>query len=158
MKECDFEDSLETAEIACKEHLERRLGWNIRRSAAKGLADEAVFDIGHLQTGDQMAFPAKAFHWRAQLDIYRRDRSELQKALMRVIQAFPINRDTNADADLRESSNVELFRIALETNAVSAITRTEVTPPGAAGPMLTNVATILFDVVFRAAGFLTPQP
>lgn len=150
MKECNFEDSLEAAEIACKQHLERKLGFKIMRSVGVGLPDEAVFDIGHLQTGEQMSYPAGAFHWRAQLDIYRRDRPELQRCIMRVIQSFPINRDMNADDELRETSNVELFRIALETNAVGTITRTDVTPPKATNSTQTNVVTILFDVVFRA--------
>ena len=157
MKECNFEDSLEAAEIACKQELERRLGIKILRSASTGLPDEAVFDIGHLQSGEQMGFPATAYHWRAQLDIYRRDRSELQKMIMRVVRAFPINRDMKADAELREGSNVDLFRIALETNAVSAITRTDVTPPNKENSMQTHVVSILFDVVF-VADFLTPQP
>lgn len=151
MKECDFESSLTEAEIACKSKL-HGLFDNVqtKRSTNPGLPDCNVFDIGYLYTPDGTTFNPCAYHWRAQLDLYRRDRTVLQKEIMRVLAAFPVNADYRPDDDLRANSNVLQFRVAPETRAVSEITTTQVGTDKDAKPIMTYTATIQFDVVFQA--------
>lgn len=151
MKPCEFEDAMGAAEIACAQHIVKNTGMTVCVGTNdKGLVDCAVFDIGYLQTGEHATFPAGAYHFRARLDIYRRTRKDVQKAIMRLLASFPINADVNAAADLRENSNVIVFRIAPVTQGVSEITTADVQQVKDAKPIRCWTATALFDVVFRA--------
>ena len=91
-----------------------------------------------------------AYCYRAQLDLYRRDRTALQRDIMRILQALPIGADNNSEAELRETSNVLNFRVAPEPNAVTSITTTDVSPDKDAKQIPCWTATVVFDVVFVA--------
>lgn len=151
MKEVPFEESLTAAEIACKNALHSLFDRvESKRATNPGMPDCNVFDIGYVATGDTLTFPSSAYHFRAALDLYRRDRTELQRAIMRILATLPINEDNNIEANLRETSNVVHFRVAPETNAVTAITTTNVNPDKDAKPIPTYTVTVSFDVVFMA--------
>ena len=151
MKPCEFDDSLALAEAACAQFLHKTTGMTIRVAVnGKGDPDCAVFDIGYLYTGEHTLFQAHAYHFRAKLDIYRRSREEVQKAIMRLLHSFPVNADTNADSELRESANVKVFRIAPQTQAVSEIVTADVQPVKDAKPIPCWTSTVQFDVVFKA--------
>lgn len=151
MKPCEFEDAMGQAEIACAAHIHKTTGMTVCvGSNDRGLADCAVFDIGYLQTGEHATFKAGAYHFRAKLDIYRRTRKDVQKTIMLLLQSFPVNADVNAAADLRENSNVLVFRIAPVAQGVSEIATADVQQIKDAKPIRCWTATAFFDVVFRA--------
>ena len=150
MKKCDFQNSLTEAEIACAEHLRRLTGNVIHIGENPGFTDCAVFDIGYLQTGDHATFKASGYHFRAKLDLYRTNRLDLQRAAMRILESFPINADINADADLRENSNVVVFRLSPQTQGLSEATTSYITPQGRTNQVKCWTVTLLFDVVFLA--------
>lgn len=151
MKPCTFEDALSLAEVACAEHIHKTTGMTVCVAVNdQGRTDCAVFDIGFLQTGEHATYQAKAYHFRAKLDIYRRNRRDVQQAIMRLLATFPINADVNAMDDLRENSNVIVFRLSPQTQGVSEITTTDIQPVKDAKPIRCFTATALFDVVFRA--------
>lgn len=150
MKECTYEESLELAEIACAQHIYKTTDMTVCVATNdKGLTDCAVFDIGYLQTGEHATFKASAFHYRAKLDIYRRNRREVQQAIMRILKTFPINADVNAMDELRENSNVIVFRISPQTQGVSEVTTVDVQQVKDAKAIRCFTVTVLFDVVFR---------
>lgn len=151
MKPCIFDDALSEAETACAQHIYQTTGMTVCVATNdRGLTDCAVFDIGHLQTGEHATYQASAYHFRAKLDIYRRNRREVQQAIMRILATFPINADVNAMADLRENSNVIVFRLSPQTQGVGEITTTDVQQVKDAKTIRCFTATVLFDVVFRA--------
>ena len=151
MKPCTFDESLETAETACAQHIHKTTGMTVCVATNdKGRTDCAVFDIGYLQTGEHLAFKAGSYHFRAKLDIYRRERREVQRAIMRLVASFPINADVNAMDNLRENSNVLLFRLSPQTQGISEITTTDVQQVKDTKAIRCFTATALFDVVFRA--------
>ena len=151
MKPCTFDESLMLAEIACAQHVHKTTGMTVCVGTNKdGRTDCAVFDIGYLQTGEHATFKASAYHFRAKLDIYRRARKDVQLAIMRLLQSFPINADVNAMDDLRENSNVINFRLSPQTQGISEITTCNVQQVKDAKPIPCFTATALFDVVFRA--------
>lgn len=151
MKPCTFEDSLAVAETACANHIFKTTGMTVCVAVNdQGRTDCCVFDIGYLQTGEHATYQAKAYHFRAKLDIYRRNRQDVQKAIMRILATFPINADVNEMDELRESSNVIVFRLSPQTQGVSEITTTDVQQVKDARAIRCFTATVLFDVVFRA--------
>ena len=151
MKPCTYEDALAVAEAACANHIFKTTDMTVCVAVNdQGRTDCAVFDIGYLQTGEHATYQAKAYHFRAKLDIYRRNRKEVQKAIMRILETFPINADVNAMDELRENSNIIVFRLAPQTQGVSEITTTDVQQVKDAKPIRCFTATVLFDVVFRA--------
>ena len=151
MKPCTFDESLETAETACAQHIHKTTGMTVCMATNdKGLTDCTVFDIGYLQTGEHATYKAKAYHFTAKLDIYRRNRRDVQRAIMRLLATFPINADVNAMDDLRENSNVIVFRLSPQTQGVSEITTVDMQQTKDAKPIRCFTATALFDVVFRA--------
>lgn len=151
MKPCTFEESLESAETACAQHIYKTTGMTVCVATNdKGLTDCTVFDIGYLQTGEHATYQAKAYHFTAKLDIYRRARRDVQRAIMRLLATFPINADVNAMNELRENSNVINFRISPQTQGVSEITTVDMQQTKDAKTVRCFTATVLFDVVFRA--------
>ena len=151
MIECDYVDSMTFAEKACAGCLAQLFDRvKTYRATNPGDPDCQVFDIGYLQTGDQATYNAPAYHFRAQLDLYRRDRTALQKDLMRILQALPVNADNNSEAELRETSNVLQLRVAPETQNGMAISTANVNQDKDAKPILCYTSTVLFDVVFQA--------
>ena len=151
MKECDFADALTLAEKACAGSVAQLFDRvKTYRATNPGDPDCQVFDIGHLHLGENTTFASHAYCFRAQLDLYRRDRTMLQKDLMRILQALPIGADNNAEAELRETSNVLTFRVAPETSAVGGITTADVSTDKDAKPIPCWTATVTFDVVFQA--------
>ena len=151
-----FETALEEAELACFEFLCDALGMKQEdRTAFVGVrgaggVDCMVFDIGHLQTGDSTCFPAGVYHWRASADFFDRDRSRLQRTLMRLLGELPIGHDWRCSHAVRRDSCVRQFRIAPETNAVSDITTQSIEPRKGAANVDVFAATVQFDVVFHA--------
>jgi len=151
MKECDFADALTEAEKACALCCKGMFdGVKTYRATNPGDPDCNVFDIGYLATGECATFDATAYHWRGQLDLYRRDRTALQRDIMRILAALPVNADNRAEADLRETSNVLQFRVAPETKGVSEIVTANVNPDKDAKPIPTYTASVTFDIVFQA--------
>lgn len=151
MKECVFEDAMTEAEKACAGSVAQLFDRvKTYRGTNPGDPDCQVFDIGHLHIGENTTFNSAAYCYRAQLDLYRRDRTALQRDIMRILQALPIGADNNAEAELRETSNVLNFRVAPEPNAVTSITTTDVSPDKDAKQIPCWTATVVFDVVFVA--------
>ena len=151
MKPCIFDEALTNAEIACAQHIFKTAGMTVRVAVnATGDPDCAVFDIGYLSTGEHTTFPASGYHFHSKLDIYRRTRQEVQQAIMRILRSFPINADTNATNELRENSNVLVFRIAPQPQAVSEITTCDIHALKDIRPVSCWTATIQFDTVFQA--------
>ena len=148
MKECDFLDSLTIAEKACADVFCEIFRTRTFICANRGCPDCNVFDIGFVQSGDQMAYDSDAYHFRAKLDMYRRDRSELQRDIMKLLAELPIGQDSRVESTLRENSNVVCFRIATETRAISEISTASVAPENDASPIPCYLATVQFDVVF----------
>lgn len=151
MRECDFIDALTEAEKACAECVSRLFGGRrTYRATNPGDPDCNVFDIGHLQAGEGATFRPRCYHFRAHLDLYRRDRTALQRDLMRMLDALPIGADNDEEATLREASNVLTFRIAPETGAVPDVTAEDVAQGKDARPVPCWAASVSMDVVFMA--------
>lgn len=148
MKECAFHETLTMAENACANAIKNRLPEDLPmfRFENPGRTDCAVFDIGSPRTGDLFAVKAKSLHYRGKLTLYRRDHDHLQQTIMSLVETFPVNADFSADHELRETSNVELLRIAPESGCISEIMRETVATH--AGEVATCSVTIAFDVVF----------
>ena len=152
MRKCEFEDALTEAEKACRRYVARLIGERVKvyRFANPGETECAVFDIGNFYQGDLGLARAKSYHWRAALDIYHRDHDELQRLAMRLIGALPVSEDNAALEDLRAESNVLVFRLAPESNAVSAIETANVEPARGGASVPCYTLRVLFDVVFAA--------
>lgn len=150
MKECEGVDALTNAEKACREVLQRLIGGKVYRFHNPGDPDCAVFDIGYMQTGDLAMCDSKSYHWRATLDIYRRDHDELQREIMRLLLALPVNADIRREDDLRENSNVIVFRVAPEAQNVGQIVVADVQTVKDGKPIPCYTCPIRFDVVFAA--------
>lgn len=150
MKECDICDALTNAEKACRLAIVRAFGYevNVYRFANPGETDCAVFDIGYSYTGDLNVCRAESLHWRGTLELFNREHDALQRMVMRLIDAFPVNDTLHADDDAREESNVLLLRIAPESNAVGSIGVEEVSPKNGGAPVQTYTCKVAFDVVF----------
>ena len=57
MKPCIFDDALSEAETACAQHIYQTTGMTVCVATNdRGLTDCAVFDIGHLQTGEHVTY------------------------------------------------------------------------------------------------------
>ena len=150
-----FEESLTQAELSCFAFLCDRLGLQPARNAFlsvrdEGIVDCIVFDIGSMENGGQATYNAQHYHWRAQCDIYSRDRNAVQKSIMRMLQHFPVDQVYNSDHPLRKTGNVECFRIAPITGSIGAIATKELEVKIGTKPVPVFVCTVLFDVVFRA--------
>ncbi len=148
------ETCITDAEEACLRRLAAILGLrpgnDITLSSTRGkLPDCAVFDIGHLLVGDTMAFPASKHAFRAQLDLFNRSRPALQRWLGRLLSNLPIGPWQGRSNDLEPDTNVELLRIAPETDAISDV---EIATLGGdkdgKGGVEVFTATVLLDVVF----------
>jgi len=151
MQECDFQDAMTVAEKACAGCVAQLFDRvKTYRATNPGDPDCNVFDIGHLHIGENTTFASAAYCFRAQLDLYRRDRTALQRDIMKILAALPIGADNNAEADLRQTSNVIVFRVAPETNAVGSIATADVSQDKDAKSVPCWTATVLFDVVFQA--------
>ena len=151
MKECDELDALTVAELSCRECLARKLeGMKVYRFRNPGDPDCAVFDIGYLQTGDLTVNDAQSYHFRAHLDLYNRDHDKLQRDIMRLLLTLPVNADIRTGDEVREESNVIVFRIAPETQAVGEIVQADVQPAKDGNPIMCYTAAVKFDVVFAA--------
>lgn len=150
MREVTFDEALTKAEEACAAHIGEAIGVRAFVGANPGSPDCAVFDVGCLCTGDHAAFRADAYHFRARLDLFCRRRDGLQRMVMRLLAAFPVNADIAADSPLRQSSNVLVLRVAPEANAVTAASVTEVQARKDASPVPTYSCSASLDVVFRA--------
>ena len=151
MKDCAFEDSLALAETACANHIHKTTGMTVCVATNdKGLLDCGVFDIGFPQTGERAIFKAEGYHFRAKLDVVSRKREDVQRAVMRLLKSFPINADTNAADQLRETSNVVVFRLAPQTQFLSEIATVDVQQAKDSRTVRCWGCTALFDVVFIA--------
>lgn len=150
MISCSYEESLSLAEETCFAYLREKLG--LDPSAAfigvnPGRADCMVFDIGQSGTADLNAFRAPCAHFRAQMDLYSRDRALLQRLLMRTRRFAPVDERSDPDG-LTGRGNVLQFRLAVEAGNPSAI-RTVDLDIGTDQKRLTAwTATVTFDVVF----------
>lgn len=152
MNPTDYESALTEAEMLCHlaicDALALTDGVDAFISLNPGRTDCAVFDIGNLQTGEQMGFPATSFHFRGQLELYSRDRRRLQVWLMRLIAAFPMSRWQGVDDRLARETCVDVLRIAPESNAVSAISTAPISVGTNEKPIECWTATVQFDIVF----------
>jgi len=151
MRECDFEDSLTFAEKACAGCVAQLFDRvKTYRATNPGDPDCNVFDIGHLDIGDNTTFGSAAYCFRASLDLYRRDRTALQRDIMRILAALPIGADSNAEADIRQTSNVLAFRVAPQANAIGDVSATDVSADKDANSVPCWTAQVALDVVFQA--------
>lgn len=149
MREVTMEEAMTKAEEACALHLQSFLGCKIYLDANPDNPDCGVFNIGYMYTGEHNAFRASAYHFRGQLELFCRNRHELQRMVMRLLDHFPVNRDCDEGSPLRETSNVMCLRLPIETRAVDTILRTDIQTRKDANPILTYTTTVQFDVVFR---------
>ena len=91
----DVESAMTLAEEACFAFLSELLGYEPEKDSfisvrARGALDCMVFDIGGMATGDVATFRAEQYHWRGSADFYNRDRTLLQRVLMRLVERLPI--------------------------------------------------------------------
>lgn len=150
----EFEEAMEKAERDCFdkicEILGVREGVSAFLSTNGGATDCIVFDIGHPETGDMMAFPSCVFHWRGQMDVYNRSRRQIQKWLMRLIAAMPIGTSQATEEQMPEGSNVQNFRIVPITNSISDIVTTQLKYAAGDKGVEVYTTTVIFDIVFNA--------
>ena len=149
----DREGSLEQAEYACFTELmnllELQEGTTATIGVSRGFPDSMTWRIAALGTGETMTFPATAHYFRGVLDLYNRNRSTLQRWIMRLVSHFPQNHAYNRDATPREDANIVHFRIAPERGAVGETKQISMATTNS-GAVPTWTASILFDVVFIA--------
>ena len=151
-----LESCIVDAEEACADKLAEILGLRKGVDLFVGVprprvAEAAVFDIGHLLVGDQMAYRARKFAFRGQLDLYNRSRPNLQRWLGRLMLNLPIGPWQGRTNDLEGETNVEQIRVAPETDAIGSVE--SATLGGDAqgkGGIEVFTATVLLDVVFSA--------
>ena len=124
----DPDNALAEAEATCVRKIAEVLGLRVGVDAFTfdnpGVMDCAVFDIGYLQTGEQMAFPAGVFNFRAQCDFYNRSRAKLQKWLGKLMNALPISPWQGRTDEIRAEGNVITLRFAPVTNGIGQIRAT----------------------------------
>ena len=150
MKECSYEESLTFAEEICAGYIAEKLGIPDHAfflGVNPGNADCAVFDIGQNYTGDLNTFLAPCAHFRAQLDLYSRDRAELQKLIMRCRRFMPIDAEHDPDG-LLERGNVIQLRLSPEAANPSAIKTVELEISTDQKKIAAGTVTVTFDVVF----------
>lgn len=146
----DFENSMTEAEAACFQFLCELLGYEPEVDAfisvrARGALDCMVFDIGGMQSGDVTTFKAKNYHWRGSAEFYNRDRTLLQRVLMRLVQRLPV-----APKESFLDTNVRHFRIAPEQDGVGAIFTKEIETYAGGAKTAVFCSTVQFDIVFSA--------
>ncbi|MBR2919912.1 MAG: hypothetical protein IKC27_00965 [Kiritimatiellae bacterium] len=150
MKECSYEESLILAEEVCAGYIAEKLGLldhALFYGVNDGIADCAVFDIGQSYTGDLNTFQSPCAHFRAQLDLYSRNRAELQRLIMRCRRFMPI--DANHDPDgLLERGNVIQLRLSAEAANPSAIKTVEIELKTDKKKLTVWTVTVTFDLVF----------
>ena len=150
MKECSYEESLTFAEEICAGYIAEKLGIPDHAfflGVNPGNADCAVFDIGQNYTGDLNTFHSPCAHFRAQLDLYSRDRAELQKLIMRCRRFMPIDAEHDPDG-LLERGNVIQLRLSPEAANPSAIKTVELELSTDQKKLAAWTVTVTFDVVF----------
>lgn len=151
-----YPNSIDTALTEAEQTCHRRLceilgltdGVDAFISVNGGKVECAVFDIGSPWTGDVMAFPSNTFHFRAQCDLYSRNRKTIQKWIMRILYSMPIAPTQSQSNDLDPNSNVSIFRVVPDSSAVSPITTTELKYAAQEKGITAFTATVMFDVVF----------
>lgn len=152
MNPVSFENALTEAEMLCHLKIAEVLGLSDGVDAFiclnPGRTDCAVWDIGGLQTGEQTGFPAEMYHFRGQLELYSRSRQQIQRWIMRLIAAFPLTRWQGVSDEMARETCVDVLRIAPESNAVSAISTTEVHSGTNEKTIPCFTATLQFDIVF----------
>lgn len=148
------ENALIEAEEACLrkicEILNFRAGVNAFICVQPGLTDCCVFDIGNVQTGDQTSYPAGMFHFRGNLTFYAVNRKSIQRSIMRLLLALPNAPQQSRQNSMIEDSNVIVFRIAPETNAIGAISTVAVQAANNKPEIEVFTAVVSFDIVFSA--------
>lgn len=150
MKECSYEESLTLAEEVCAGYIAEKLGLPdhaLFLGVNPGNADCAVFDIGQSYTGDLNTFQSPCAHFRAQLDLYSRDRAALQRLIMRCRRFMPIDADHDPDG-LLERGNVIQLRLSAEAANPSAIKTVELEISTDQKKLAAWTVTVSFDVVF----------
>ena len=150
MKECSYEESLTFAEEVSAGYIAEKLGIPDHAfflGVNPGNADCAVFDIGQNYTGDLNTFHSPCAHFRAQLDLYSRDRAELQKLIMRCRRFMPIDAEHDPDG-LLERGNVIQLRLSPEAANPSAIKTVELELSTDQKKLAAWTVTVTFDVVF----------
>jgi len=147
-----IETALNEAEATCHARLCQILGLtsgvDCFISTNGGRTDCAVFDIGYPQSGEQMGFKASVYHFRGQIDLYSRNRRQIQCWLMRLIAAMPISPTQSASNDLDGASTVQTLRIAPETQAIAEITTTELKNNAAEKGVEVFNTSVKLDIVF----------
>jgi hypothetical protein len=160
IKPASFEGALGAAEDACFEALctilDLKAGQSAFVGANDGRLDCIVFDIGAIQTGDQMTYRANKFHYRGQCDLYNRDRRRLQSWIMAIVAALPVQRFGGCESFLRSDTNVIQFRVVPEATAVSGVRTTEIETGTNTKTIPVYTATVSFDIVFLAGDRTTP--
>ena len=151
----DFENSMTEAEAACFQFLCELLGYEPQVDAfisvrARGALDCMVFDIGGMATGDVTTFRAEQYHWRGSADFYNRDRTLLQRMLMRLVERLPIAPQYEKAHALLEESNVCHFRIAPVENGIGSIETKEIETYAGGAKTAVFCSTVQFDIVFSA--------
>ena len=115
-----------------------------------GKVDCAVFDIGYAMTGEVFGFAADKYHFRGRVDLYSRDRKQIQIWIMRILKAMPIARQQSVTDDLTRESNVYCFRTAPETKTVEEITTVELKKDKQENGVPVWTTAVQFDIVFSA--------
>ena len=150
MKECSYEESLTLAEEVCAGYIAEKIGFPNHAfflGVNDGIAECAVFDIGQSYTGDLNTFQSPCAHFRAQLELYSRNRAELQRLIMRCRRFMPIDADHDPDG-LLERGNVIQLRLSAEAANPSAIKTVEIELKTDKKKLPVWTVTVSFDVVF----------
>ena len=147
-----YDDAMTQAETACAERIAQILDLKIADDFTIGISDGqangAVFDIGKINLAEMTTFNSPTHCFRASLNLFHRDRATLQRWIMRLIHALPVNHAYHWDDPLREDTNVAQLRIVPDSSSIGKVVPTQVTPKIGGAPVPTWTCEIGFDVVF----------
>ena len=147
------EEALFEAEEICHNRLCEILGLtsgvNSFISTNGGSYDCCVFDIGSVKTGETFGFPASKFHWRGRLDMYSRDRRQIQRWIMRLLLAMPVGTTQPVTSDLSHETIVDVFRIAPQEGCIDEITTVELKAKKDESGIVVFTTSVEFDIVFN---------
>lgn len=139
----EFKMAMSDAEKVCHDTLVELLGLKSHEAhigVDPAAPDFLAFSIGEIRNGEVLhSGRSNAVHFGGYAEIWRRDRTELQQAIMTLVAVTPL------DDKCPEMADVCTFRIA--TNGISAIEKANI--QGQADPLWCWHVTVKFDIVFE---------
>ena len=150
-----FENCICDAEEACLRKLCDILGLAYGVTAFAGIKSDkavecAVFDIGRPEDPQVFGFTATSFYFKGQVDLFSRNRKQIQRWVARLMQAMPIQTAQATRVKMPEGSNVEQFRITANGMPVNDITTVDLPVGSEEDGKTVEVFTtaVFFDIIF----------